>query len=134
MNSFLDKRILVTGGTGFLGQQVVKKLAEKGCKYIFIPRSKDYNLVENEAVKQVYLDFKPNIVIHLAALVGGIGANRENPGKFFYNNLMMGVQMIEQGRLLLSARFVPIPNLAMFLFGRRVSGMVILKKQMHLMD
>jgi GDP-L-fucose synthase len=108
MNSFLDKRILVTGGTGFLGQQVVKKLAEKGCKYIFIPRSKDYNLVENEAVKQVYLDFKPNIVIHLAALVGGIGANRENPGKFFYNNLMMGVQMIEQGRLFGLDKFVAI--------------------------
>jgi GDP-L-fucose synthase len=114
MNSFLDKRILVTGGTGFLGQQVVKKLAEKGCKYIFIPRSKDYNLVENEAVKQVYLDFKPNIVIHLAALVGGIGANRENPGKFFYNNLMMGVQMIEQGRLFGLEKFVAIGTICAY--------------------
>lgn len=99
MNWIADKRIAVTGGAGFLGSQVVKKLEERGCQHIFVPGSKDYNLVENEAVKRFYQDTRPDVVIHLAAIVGGIGANRENPGKFFYDNLMMGVQVVEQGRL-----------------------------------
>jgi len=102
------KRLLVTGGAGFLGRYVVRKLREKECREIFVPRSKDYNLVELEAVKRLYRDAKPAIVIHLAAVVGGIGANRENPGKFFYDNLMMGVQMIEQGRLFGLEKFVAI--------------------------
>jgi len=102
------KRLLVTGGAGFLGKHVVQKLRERGCREIFVPRSKDYNLVELEAVKTVYQDSKPDIVIHLAAVVGGIGANRENPGKFFYDNLMMGVQMMEQGRLFGVEKFVAI--------------------------
>ena len=78
-----DKRGLVTGGAGFLGSFVVEKLKDRNCKNIFIPRSKDYNLVEMEAVKRVYKDAEPDIVIHLAASVGGIGANMENPGKYF---------------------------------------------------
>lgn len=94
-----DKRVLVTGGAGFLGSFVVKKLKESGCKDIFVPRSEEYDLVENEAVKRLYRDSSPQIVIHLAARVGGIGANRANPGRFFYENLMMGLQMMEQGRL-----------------------------------
>ena len=102
------KRVTVTGGAGFLGKYVVKKLQEKGAKDIFVPRSKDYNLVDNEAVKRLYRDAKPDIVIHLAAVVGGIGANRENPGKFFYDNLMMGVQMMEQGRISGIEKFVAI--------------------------
>jgi GDP-L-fucose synthase len=93
-----NKRLLVTGGNGFLGSFVVKRLKELGCRNIFIPRSKDYDLVQMPAVRKLYKDAKPDIVIHLAAKVGGIGANRENPGKFFYDNLMMGVQMIEIGR------------------------------------
>jgi GDP-L-fucose synthase len=102
------KRLLVTGGAGFLGKHVVRELERRGCREIFIPRSKDYNLVKSEAVKRVYRDAKPDVVIHLAALVGGIGANRENPGKFFYDNLMMGVQMMEQGRLFEIEKFVAI--------------------------
>jgi GDP-L-fucose synthase len=102
------KRLLVTGGAGFLGRYVVKKAHEKGCKEIFVPRSKDYNLVEMEAVERLYRDTKHDVVIHLAAVVGGIGANRENPGKFFYDNLMMGVQMMEQGRLFGIEKFVAI--------------------------
>ena len=108
MSWLATKRLLVTGGAGFLGRYVVRKLREKECREIFVPRSKDYNLVELEAVKRLYRDAKPAIVIHLAAVVGGIGANRENPGKFFHDNLMMGVQMIEQGRLFGLEKFVAI--------------------------
>lgn len=93
-----SKRITVTGGSGFLGRYVIEKLKDTWCNDIFIPRSKDYNLVNMEDVKLLYADANPDIVIHLAAIVGGIGANSQNPGKFFYDNLMMGVQMIEQGR------------------------------------
>jgi len=102
------KRILVTGGAGFLGQYVVKKLEERGCQEIFVPRSKDYNLVGMAAVKRLYRDARPDIVIHLAAKVGGIGATSRQPGEFFYENLMMGVQMMEQGRLCRIEKFVAI--------------------------
>jgi GDP-L-fucose synthase len=98
MSFWIDKRVLITGGAGFLGSFVIERLKNRGCKNIFIPRSKDYDLVSIEGVKGVYEDAKPQIVIHLAAKVGGIGANRKNPGKFFYDNLMMGVQMMEIGR------------------------------------
>jgi len=98
MINLKNKRIIVTGGTGFLGKHLVTKLKERGYRNIFIPCSKDYDLVQMESVKKIYKDAKPNIVIHLAAKVGGIGANRENPGKFFYDNLMMGAQMMEIGR------------------------------------
>lgn len=108
MNFFQNKRFLVTGGAGFLGSFVVEKLHERGCKDIFIPRSKDYDLVDMEAVKRVYRDAKPDIVIHLAARVGGIQANRANPGKFFYDNLMMGAQMMEVGRQVRIEKFVAI--------------------------
>ena len=109
-----NKRIVVTGGAGFLGSYVVEKLKQKRCKEIFIPRSKDYNLVEMEAVKRLYRDFNPDIVIHLAASVGGIGANRKNPGKFFYENIMMGVQMIEQGRIFGIEKFVTLATICSY--------------------
>ena len=115
MTSWLsNKRITVTGGAGFLGTNVVNRLRERGCQNVFVPRSKDYNLVDNAAVKRLYQDSKPDVVIHLAAIVGGIGANRENPGKFFYNNLMMGVQMIEQGRLFGLEKFVAIGTICAY--------------------
>jgi GDP-L-fucose synthase len=114
MSWLASKRITVTGGAGFLGNCVVRKLRELGYQNIFVPRSKDYNLVSNEAVKRLYQDSQPDIVIHLAAVVGGIGANRENPGKFFYDNLMMGVQMMEQGRLLGIEKFVAIGTICAY--------------------
>ncbi|MCL0050601.1 GDP-L-fucose synthase [Dehalococcoidia bacterium] len=114
MSWLATKRILVTGGAGFLGKYVVKKLEERGCKEIFVPRSKDYDLVDIEAVKRLYKDAKPDIVIHLAAKVGGIGANMKNPGSFLYENLMMGVQMIEHGRLFGLEKFVAIGTICAY--------------------
>jgi GDP-L-fucose synthase len=108
MDFWHSKRVLVTGGAGFLGSFVVEKLEARGCKNIFVPRNKDYDLVEMEAVRRLYKDGKPDIVIHLAARVGGIGANRANPGRFFYDNLMMGVQMMEVGRRTGIEKFVAI--------------------------
>ena len=78
-----NKRVAVTGGAGFLGRYVVEKLKARGVQDIFIPRSKDYDLTKIEDVRRMYEDATPDIVIHLAAKVGGIGANREHPGKFF---------------------------------------------------
>ena len=113
--SFLsNKRITVTYGAGFLGSFVVEKLKERGCRDILVPRSKDYDMVENEACKRLYKDAKPDIVIHLAARVGGIGANRSNPCKFFYDNLMMGVQMMEMGRQMGIEKFVAIGTICAY--------------------
>ena len=90
---------MVTGGAGFFGSFVVDRLRAEGAKEIFVPRSRDYDLVDPAAVRRAYRDANPDIVIHLAAVVGGIGANQKHPGDFFYKNLMMGVQIMEQGRL-----------------------------------
>ncbi len=106
MGFWESKRVVVTGGAGFLGSYVVEQLQAAGCLDVFVPRSKDYDLIQMAAVQQLYADAKPDVVIHLAARVGGIGANRENPGKFFYDNLMMGVQMIETGRQVGLDKFV----------------------------
>jgi len=95
-----DKRVVVTGGAGFLGSNVVRKLRERGCEHIFVPRSKNYDLREKKAIAQMYEDSHPDIVIHLAAVVGGIGANQKYPGIFFYDNAIMGIQLIEQARQL----------------------------------
>ena len=93
-----NERVVVTGGAGFLGGFVLDALRRRGARDVFVPRSRDYDLVDMAAVRRLYADARPTLVIHLAARVGGIGANRDNPGKFFYDNLMMGVQLIEVGR------------------------------------
>lgn len=105
-DKFPYERVVVTGGAGFLGSYVVEKLRQRGVKNIFIPRSRNYDLVNIEDVRRLYDDAQPDLVIHLAAVVGGIGANRVNPGKYFYDNLMMGVQLMEEGRLRNLKKFV----------------------------
>jgi len=93
-----NKRVTVTGGAGFLGRVVCDKLRARGCTRIDVPRRVDYDLTEEADVVRMYDDFKPNVVIHLAAEVGGIGANRDHPGRFFYANMAMGMHLIEHGR------------------------------------
>jgi len=111
---FEDKRIVVTGGAGFLGGYIVKGLQKRGCKNILVPKIEDYDLVSMDDVVRVYEDMKPDIVIHLAAVVGGIGANSEHPGEFFYKNLMMGVQLIEQGRIRNIEKFTAIGTICAY--------------------
>jgi GDP-L-fucose synthase len=109
-----NRRVLVTGGDGFLGSYVVEKLRERGCTEIFIPRIQEYDLVRMEACRRAVADSRPELLIHLAAVVGGIGANRNNPGRFFYENLMMGVQMMEQARLSGVEKFVAIGTICAY--------------------
>lgn len=91
-------RVVVTGGAGFLGSFVVEELRRRGYQEVFVPRSADYDLVDRDAVRRLYREHRPELLIHLAARVGGIGANQRHPGRFFHDNLMMGVQLIEEGR------------------------------------
>ena len=109
MSGFFEERtVAVTGGAGFLGSYVLEGLRRRGCKNIFVPRIEDYDLIRLEDIKRMYDDSGADIVIHLAAVVGGIGANREHPGEFFYKNLIMGIQLIEEGRLRNIEKFVAI--------------------------
>ncbi|MHC4575517.1 MAG: GDP-L-fucose synthase family protein [Planctomycetota bacterium] len=111
---FENRRVVVTGGAGFLGGYVTKGLQERSCKKILVPKIEDYDLVNINHVVRMYDDMKPDIVIHLAAVVGGIGANREHPGEFFYKNLIMGVQLIEQARLRNIEKFVAIGTICAY--------------------
>jgi len=108
MTFWRDKRVVVTGGAGFLGSAVVDRLRSTGCQNIFVPRSKEYDLRSLEMVKRLYTDARPEIVIHLAAVVGGIGANRASPGRFFYDNAIMGIQLMEYARQFGVDKFVAI--------------------------
>jgi GDP-L-fucose synthase len=121
-NSFwIDKKVVVTGGVGFLGNFVIHKLKHHGASNIFIPTIEEYDLVQPEAVDRLFKTANPDVIIHLAAHVGGIGANREHPAEFFYDNLMMGVQLIDQawkhniqkfvaiGTVCAYPKFTPVP-------------------------
>lgn len=101
-------RVMVTGGGGFLGKVVVARLQAAGAQDIFVPRSADYDLRIAEGIERALADGKPDLVIHLAAVVGGIGANRENPGRFFYDNAIMGIQLMEQARLAGVEKFLTV--------------------------
>ena len=101
-----DKRVVVTGGAGFLGTFLVEKLLARGCNEVFVPRSMELDLRERDQIIRLYEQVKPHIVIHLAAVVGGIGANQANPGRFFYDNAIMGIQLMEYARLAGVEKFV----------------------------
>lgn len=105
---------MVTGGAGFLGSYVVQKLRIHGVQDIFIPRKEEYDLTDRNAVRQALSDSQPNIIIHLAARVGGIGANKANPGSFFYDNLIMGTQLIEEARLHNVDKFVALGTICCY--------------------
>jgi GDP-L-fucose synthase len=120
-NFWKNKRVCVTGGAGFLGTHLIKNIKNRGATDIFVPKIEDYNLVEVSDVKRMLEDAKPDLIIHLAAHVGGIGANREHPAEFFYDNLMMGVQLIHEawkrnvekfvaiGTVCAYPKFTPVP-------------------------
>ncbi|TET85583.1 MAG: GDP-L-fucose synthase [Anaerolineales bacterium] len=115
------RRVCVTGGAGFLGSYVLEKLHERGAKDIFVPHIEDYDLAQPVVVKRMLADARPDIIIHLAANVGGIGANRARPAEFFYDNLMMGVQLMHEswkqevekfvaiGTVCAYPKFTPVP-------------------------
>jgi len=107
-DNFPYRRVVVTGGAGFLGRFVLERLGKYADLEIFVPRQQEYNLIEAGDIKRLLNEKQPDLIIHLAAVVGGIGINQKNPGKFFYDNLMMGVQLIEQARLHGVKKFVAL--------------------------
>ncbi len=113
-NFWQDKRVCVTGGAGFLGSFVVAKLHERGVKDVFIPRIEDYDLVNQADIIRMLADAKPDMIIHLAANVGGIGANMEHPAEFFYQNLMMGVQLMHESWKAKVSKFVAIGTICAY--------------------
>ncbi len=114
MSNWRGKSILVTGGSGFLGQYVVNRLAQEGADRIVVPRSRTHDLRREADVIRLLDEVRPAVVFHLAAAVGGIGANRENPGKFLYDNLMMGVLLMEHGRLRGVEKFLTVGTICSY--------------------
>lgn len=106
MSFWSSQRVVVTGGAGFLGSFVVEKLRERGAESVFVPRRQEYDLRDAAAIRRLYERTRPDVVIHLAAVVGGIGANRRHPGRFFYDNAVMGIQLIELARQFGVGKFV----------------------------
>jgi GDP-L-fucose synthase len=109
-----EKRIIVTGGKGFLGKHLTDKLTDKGYRYILVADLPEYNFVELPDIKRMYDDLKPDVVIHLAAKVGGIGFNERNPATLFYENLMMGTQLLHEGYLRKIDKFVAIGTICAY--------------------
>jgi len=121
MSFWADHRFVVTGGAGFLGRAVVKALHERGAEQVFVPRSAEYDLRQRDAILDLLNDTRPDFIIHLAAVVGGIGANRAHPAEFFYDNLIMGTQLLHEawragikkfvtiGTVCAYPKFTPVP-------------------------
>ncbi|MGC4118162.1 MAG: GDP-L-fucose synthase [Myxococcales bacterium] len=114
MGYFENRKIVVTGGAGFLGSYILARLKDRGAKHVFVPEYPAYDLVDRAQIKRLYDEAKPDVVIHLAAVVGGIGANRANPGKYFYDNLMMGAQLLDEGRLRRIEKFVGLGTICAY--------------------
>ncbi len=114
MSYLTGKRVVITGGAGFLGRHLVPMIKEKNPENIFIPKEEEYDLRNKDDIIRMYEDSKADVVIHLAAVVGGIGANRENPGKFFYDNAIMGIQLIEYARQYKVDKFVAIGTICAY--------------------
>ena len=114
MSFWNSKTVIVTGGGGFLGGYVVEKLRASGCKNIIVPRKAEYDLRHESVIRALYAKSKADMVIHLASVVGGIGANRENPGTFFYDNAIMGIQLLELARLEGIAKFVAVGTICAY--------------------
>lgn len=121
MSFWTENKFVVTGGAGFLGRSVVKALQARGAHDLFVPRSADYDLRDHDAVLALLADHKPDVIVHMAAVVGGIGANRAHPAEFFYDNLMMGAQLMHEawragvqkfvtiGTVCAYPKFTPVP-------------------------
>lgn len=114
MSFWTDRRVCVTGGAGFLGSFVLEELARRGATDVFVPRVEEYDLTRREDIRRCLADSSPDIIIHLAAVVGGIGANMDNPGKFFYDNAIMGIQLIEEARLYGVGKFVALGTICAY--------------------
>ena len=109
-----QSRVVVTGGAGFLGRRVVAGLEARGCRAIIVPRSRTCDLRERAAIQRLFREERPDLVIHLAAVVGGIGANREHPGRFFYDNAVMGIEVLEQARVSSVTKFVGLGTICSY--------------------
>jgi len=114
MSFWSDKRVCVTGGAGFVGAFVCEELARRGARDVFVPRHRDYDLVEHADVVRMLSDAEPDVIIHLAAVVGGIGANMAHPGQYFYDNAMMGLQLIEEARKAGVGKFVALGTICAY--------------------
>lgn len=114
MDFWAGRRVVVTGGAGFLGSYVVKRLSALRCGKIAVPRSRDFDLRKEGDIVRLFEQTRPQLVIHLAAVVGGIGANRQSPGRFFYDNLIMGAQLMEEARLFEVEKFVAIGTICAY--------------------
>src|SRR5579859_7295735 len=112
--SVIQSRVLVTGGSGFLGKQLLQVLAERGYQHVLAPRHAEYDLTRADQVAACLADLRPDAIVHLAAVVGGIGANRARPGEFFYQNLIMGVELMERARLAGVQKFVAIGTICAY--------------------